>query len=161
MDKNLILNWDETFMQLVKLIALRSKDPNTKTGAVIVDDNKIVVGLGYNGWVRGVEESDFPWEREGDFLHTKYAYVVHAESNTIFNSNKSVKGCTLYCDLFPCNECSKIIVQNGIKEIIYNTDKYHDEDIWIASRNILDKPGVKYRQYQSEYELELIKKKNE
>ena len=158
MEKDLILSWDETFMQLSDLIARRSKDPNTKCGAVIVDEDNIIVGLGYNGWPRGIDNEILPWEREGDFCDTKYAYVVHAEANAIYNSNKSTKNCRLYVNLFPCNECAKIIIQNGIKEIIYQSDKYHETDACCASRKMFDLAGVKYRQYLPEYELNLIKK---
>jgi len=156
-EKNLILSWDEAFMQIAQVMALRSKDPHTQAGAVIVDDDKIVVGLGYNGWVRGSEADDFPWEREGGFLDTKYAYVVHAEENAVYNSNKSTKGCVLYCTLFPCNECTKTIVQKGIKEVVYNSDQYHDTEICQASRKILQAAGIKCRQYNTEYKIDFTK----
>lgn len=158
MNNNLVLSWDEAFMQMAFLISRRSKDPSTKAGAIVVDKNNIIVGLGYNGWPRGIREKDLSWDRKGDFLNTKYAYVVHAEENAIYNANKSTEGCILYCTLFPCNECSKTIVQQGIKEVVYSTDKYHDDDIWKASRKILDLAGVKYRQYKTQYDLDLIKK---
>ncbi|MCR4280398.1 MAG: dCMP deaminase family protein [Candidatus Komeilibacteria bacterium] len=152
MEKNhQLLSWDETFMQMAHLISLRSKDPSTQAGAVLVDPHKIVVGLGYNGWVRGVAEDDFPWEREGDFVTTKYAYVVHAEENAVYNANKDTVDCAVYCTLFPCNECCKTLIQNGIKEVVYASDKYHDEPVWQAARKLLDKAGVKYRQYEPEF----------
>lgn len=146
------LNWDDTFMFMADLIAKRSKDPSTQTGAVIVDNNNIVLGMGYNGWPRGVAEDAFPWDREGgyekkEFLDTKYPYVVHAEANAIFNAHKNMNGCKIYCHLFPCNECAKAIIQNGIKEIIYQEDKHKEVDIWVASKRLLDAAGVKYRQH--------------
>jgi len=156
MNKNLILSWDETFMQMCDLIARRSKDPNTKCGAVIVDQENVIVGLGYNGWPRGIDQDALPWDREGKLHETKYAYVVHAEANAIYNSNKDTRGCKLYVNLFPCNECAKILIQNGIKEVIYKEDKYHDTEICQASRKMFDLAGVKYRQYILEYELDLI-----
>ena len=140
-------------MQIAHVIAERSKDPSTQAGAAIVDVNQVVVGLGYNGWPRGVAEEDFPWGKEGGFLDTKYAYVVHAEENAVYNSNKDVAGCKMYCVLFPCNECAKTIVQCGIKEIIFASDKYHDKEVWVASRKILDRAGVKYRQYIPKYKI--------
>lgn len=149
------ISWDECFIQVAFLIAQRSKDPNTQSGAVIVDDDNIIVGLGYNGFPRGVNDDELPWEREGDFLETKYAYVVHAEENAIYNSNKNTKGCKMYCTLFPCNECTKTIIQNGIKEVIYASDKYYDEDIWKASRRMLDRAGVKYSEYKPKLKLRL------
>jgi dCMP deaminase len=149
------ISWDECFIQMAFLIAQRSKDPHTQAGAVIVDENNIVVGLGYNGWPRGINDDDLPWEREGNFLQTKYAYVVHAEENAVYNANKSTKGCRLYSTLFPCNECAKTLIQNGIKEIIYASDQYHDTDICIASRKMLDLAGVKYTKYQPKFKLKL------
>ncbi len=152
------LSWDETFMLMTKLIAKKSKEPNTKVGACVVDENNIIVGLGYNGFPRNCDDNAFPWEREGDVLDVKYTYVVHAEANAIMNSNKSVKDCRIYVCLFPCNECAKIIIQNGIKEVIYESDKYKDVDIFIASRKMLKAAGVKMRKYVTKNELEVTKK---
>ncbi len=143
------LSWDECLMQIAHVIAQRSKDPNTQAGAVIVDGNNVVIGLGYNGFPRGVDNENFPWGREGKLSETKYAYVCHAEENAIYNANAKTKGCTMYCTLFPCNECSKTIIQSGIKQVVYEGDKYHDDDIWVASRKLLDSAGIKYRQYKS------------
>ena len=143
------ISWDECFMRIAHVIADRSKDPSTQAGAVIVNKDNIVLGLGYNGFPRGISNDKFTWEREGEFTKTKYAYVCHAEENAVYNSNKDTAGGKIYCTLFPCNECSKTIIQNGIKEVIYETDKYHNEDIWKVSRKLLDAAGVKYRQYKS------------
>ncbi|MFH0804649.1 MAG: dCMP deaminase family protein [Patescibacteria group bacterium] len=143
------ISWDECFMRMAHVIADRSKDPSTQAGAIIVDDNKIVVGLGYNGFPRGIKDEQLPWDREGKLYDTKYAYVVHAEENAIYNSNAKTAGCTIYTTLFPCNECTKTIIQNGIKRIIYEGDKYHDDDIWRASRRMLDLAGVEYVQFRS------------
>ncbi|MFA6587500.1 MAG: dCMP deaminase family protein [Patescibacteria group bacterium] len=151
------LSWDECFMLMAELIAQRSKDPNTQAGSVIVNENNIIVGLGYNGFPRSTSDDELPWAREGDFLETKYAYVVHAEENAIYNANKSTHGCKMYATLFPCNECVKAIIQNGIKEVIFASDKYHDENIWIAARKMLDMAGVKYRQYTPQNKLKLEK----
>jgi len=144
------ISWDECFMRMAHVIAERSKDPSTQSGAVIVTPNNVVVGMGYNGFPRGTESGNFSWEREGDFKDTKYAYVCHSEENAVYNSNAPVKNCKIYCTLFPCNECSKTLVQNGVSEIIFGSDKYHDVDSWVVSRRILDAAGVKYRQYESE-----------
>ena len=142
-------------MQMAFLIAKRSKDPSTQAGAVIVDEHNIVVGLGYNGFPRGLNDQDLPWEREGDWLNTKYPYVVHAEENAVYNANKSTHGCKLYCTLFPCNECAKTIIQNGIAEIVYASDKYHDEVIWVAARKMFDLGNIKYTQYLPKFKLNL------
>ncbi|MFA6042067.1 MAG: dCMP deaminase family protein [Patescibacteria group bacterium] len=150
------LSWDECFMQMAHLIAERSKDPSTQAGAVIVNDNKIVVGLGYNGFPRGIKDDELPWEREGAMLDTKYAYVVHAEENAVYNANASTKGCTLYTTLFPCNECAKTIIQNGITEVVYTSDKYSDTDIWKASRKLLSLAGVTCRLFNPQFKLKLV-----
>ncbi|MFA6307890.1 MAG: dCMP deaminase family protein [Patescibacteria group bacterium] len=154
------LSWDDTFMLMADLIAKRSKDPSTQTGSVIVDQNNVVLGLGYNGFPRGTKEGDFPWDREGgyekdEFLKTKYPYVVHAEVNAIFNSNNKIEGAKMYCHLFPCNECAKAIIQNGVKELIYQEDKYNDVDIFQASRKLFDAAGIKVRQYIPTKKLEI------
>lgn len=156
-----VLNWDEYFMSLAHLSAVRSKDPSTQVGAVIVDSNNRVVGLGYNGFPRGCDDNKFPWEREGEYLDTKYAYVVHAELNAILNANKLIENCRLYVSLFPCNECSKAIIQSGIKEIIYESDKYKDLDQFKASKKMLEAAGIKLRQLDYEIDLNIkINKKN-
>ena len=141
------IDWDSYFMGIALLSSMRSKDPNTQVGACIVNDEKRIVGVGYNGLPKGCEDTDFPWEREGNFLETKYPYVCHAELNAILNSIKSLKDCIIYVALFPCNECSKAIIQSGIKEIVYLSDKYDGTDTNRASKKMLDSAGVKYRQF--------------
>lgn len=146
------ISWDECFMRMAHVIAKRSKDPSTRLGAVVVNNDNVVVGMGYNGWPRGIEVDALPWDREGEVIDTKYPYVCHAEENAIYNSNASTKNCKIYCSLFPCNECAKTIIQNGIKEIVYEDDKYHDNPYYVASRKMLDLAGVKYRHYKVEEE---------
>ena len=141
----MIISWDDYFMGLAHLSALRSKDPNTQVGACIVDEDHKVVSIGYNGMPRGCNDLEYPWDREGGFLDTKYAYVCHGELNAILNSPTSVKDCKLYVALFPCNECTKAIIQSGIKEIVYMDDKYDGTESDIASKKMLDAAGVKYR----------------
>lgn len=137
-----VLSWDEYFMGLAHLSGLRSKDPNTQVGAVIVDENHRVVSIGYNGFPSGVSDDEFPWGRDGGVLETKYAFVVHAELNAILNSQRSVKGCCIYVSLFPCNECAKAIIQSGIRKIVYESDKYNGADTNIASKRMLRAAGV-------------------
>ena len=139
------INWDEYFMGVALLSAKRSKDPNTQVGACIVTEDKRIVGLGYNGLPRGCSDDEFPWEREGEFLNTKYPFVCHAELNAILNSTKSLKDCIIYVALFPCHECSKAIIQSGIKEIVFLSDKYSGTDSDLASKRMLDAAGVTYR----------------
>ena len=143
------INWDEYFMGIAILSSMRSKDPNTQVGACIVNEEKRIIGVGYNGLPKGCSDADFPWEREGKFSETKYPYVCHAELNAILNSTKSLKDCTIYVALFPCNECSKAIIQSGIKEIVYLSDKYTNTDANKASKKMLDIAGVKYRRFEA------------
>ncbi len=146
------ISWDEYFMGVAVLSSLRSKDPNTQVGACIVDVDKKIVGVGYNGLPTGVSDDDIPWERDGDWLDTKYPYVCHAELNAILNStSSSLKGCSLYVGLFPCNECAKAIIQSGIKEVIFLSDKYALEDNTRASKRMFDQSGVTYRQLKAKH----------
>ena len=156
-----VLTWDEYFMGLAHLSALRSKDPNTQVGAAIVDENHRVVSVGYNGFPTGVSDDEFPWSREGDVLTSKYAFVVHAELNAILNSQRSVRGCTIYVSLFPCNECAKAIIQSGIKKIVYESDKYNGLDTNIASKRMLKAAGVELVRISNTISIHVEKKINE
>lgn len=147
MKRDNYISWDEYFMGIALLSAQRSKDSNTQVGACIVDENKRIVSLGYNGMPTGCDDDSMPWDREGDALNTKYMYVCHAELNAILNSKMSVRGTTLYVTLFPCNECAKAIIQSGIKEIVYLSDKYSDADNTTASKRMLNMVGIKCRKY--------------
>lgn len=146
MNSNNYISWDEYFMGVAKLSALRSKDPNTKVGACIVNEKKRIVGIGYNGLPYGCNDDEYPWERSGDFLDTKYPYVVHAEPNAILNSTNKLDNATIYVTLFPCNECAKLIIQSGIKEIVYVSDKYDGTNENTASKKMLKSAGIKLRQ---------------
>lgn len=149
------LKWDEYFMGVALLSAQRSKDMGTQVGACIVNDENKILSVGYNGMPIGCNDDDMPWEREGEPLETKYFYVCHAELNAILNNDSgSLKDARIYVTLFPCNECTKAIIQSGIKEIVYLSDKYAHTDAVIASKRMLDMSGVKYRQY--EYGSKLI-----
>ena len=145
------ISWDECFMRIAHTISERSKDPVTHVGAVVVTPENIVLGLGYNGWPRGIPNSALPWGKVGEFEDTKYAYMCHAEENAIYNANNSTKNCTMYSVLFPCNECAKTIIQNGIKEVIYESDKYDGTPSVKASKKMMRLAGIKFRQYKSSY----------
>lgn len=134
------------FMSLAFLSARRSKDPSTQVGACIANPKGRIVGLGYNGFPNGCKDA-FPWSREGEGLNTKYPFVVHAEVNAILNATGSVENSTIYCTLYPCNTCAQVIVQAGIKEMIYYSDKYHDADFTKAARWIFLKAGVEVYGY--------------
>ncbi len=151
----MIINWDQYFMGLAHLSAFRSKDPNTQVGAVIVNARKRVVGIGYNGLPYGCEDDQFPWQREGEFGENKYAYVVHAELNAILNSTVDLQGCSIYVSLFPCNECAKAIIQSGIKEIVYESDKYADLPATKASKRMLAAAEVHLRQLDYEVQIDV------
>lgn len=142
------ISWDECFIRMAHVIADRSQDPSTQTGAIVVNNKNVLVGAGYNGWARGIKNEDLPWDREGDFMNTKYAYVCHAEENAVYNANAKTEGCKIYCTLFPCNECAKTIIQNGIKEVIYESDKYADVPAFMASKKMFKLAKVVLRQYQ-------------
>lgn len=141
------ISWDEYFMGIALLSAKRSKDPNTQVGACIVSEDNRILSMGYNGAPRGLDDDTMNWSREGSFLETKYAYVCHAELNSILNYRGNLEGSKLYVALFPCNECAKAIIQSGIKEIIYKDDKYATSDNVIASKRMFDQCGVTYRKY--------------
>ena len=142
------ITWDEYFMSVAMLAGMRSKDPNSQVGACIVSEDNKILSIGYNGFPKDCSDDEFPWARQGDELNTKYFYVVHSELNAILNySGGSLEGAKLYVSLFPCNECAKAIIQSGIKEVIYDSDKYADTTSVKASKMMFDCAGVRYHQY--------------
>ena len=145
------LNWDQYFMGVALLAAQRSKDPGSQVGACIVNGDNRILSVGYNGMPTGCQDDEMPWSREGGFLESKYAFVCHAELNAILNNDGgSLKGARLYATLFPCNECAKAIIQCGIKEVVYLSDKYAESDAVVASKRMFRLAGVALRQYQPE-----------
>ena len=139
------ISWDEYFMGIAMLAARRSKDPNTQVGACIVSPDNIIISTGYNGMPKGCSDDEFPWAREGE--QTKYPYVVHAELNAILNANgRDLRGSRLYVALFPCNECAKAIIQSGVKEVLYLSDKYDGTPLNLASKRMLRSAGVQFTQ---------------
>lgn len=143
------LEWEEYFMATAFLAAKRSKDPSTQVGACIVNDERKIVGVGYNGFPIGCDDNEFPWGKSSDNrLETKYMYVCHAEVNAILNKNcADLKDCTIYVALFPCNECAKVIIQSRIKEIVYMSDKHAHKTETIASKRLLQAAGIKCTQF--------------
>lgn len=143
------ITWDEYFMSVAMLAGMRSKDPNSQVGACIVSEDNKILSMGYNGFPKDCSDDEFPWARQGDELNTKYFYVVHSELNAILNyRGGSLEGSKLYVSLFPCNECAKAIIQSGIKEVIYDCNKYDGSSRVQASMMMFDAAGVKYHQYQ-------------
>ena len=150
--RNDYISWDEYFMGIAELSALRSKDPSTQVGACIVSSDNKILSMGYNGFPQGCSDDNFPWakiEAQNDPYNAKYVYVTHAELNAILNyRGGSLEGAKLYVNLFPCNECAKAIIQAGIKTLIYRVDKYANTPSVRASKRMLDAAGVRYYQYQ-------------
>lgn len=145
------ISWDEYFMGVSLLASMRSKDPSTQVGACIVSDDNKIMSVGYNGFPRGCSDDEFPWERSADNQNdTKYPFVCHAELNAILNAGgQSLVGARIFVALFPCNECAKAIIQSGIKEVIYISDKYADTPSTKASKKMLSAAGVKLTQFSS------------
>ena len=157
------VSWDEYFMAIAKLSSIRSKDPVTQVGACIVDNNNRILSIGYNGTPNGYEDIDFPWNKEGDELNIKRLYVCHAEMNAIsnyFGDKSRLIGSKIYVTSFPCNECAKLIIQNGIKEVIYESIIDNSKNKYIASKILFDKCGIKYRSFIIDRDIE-IKSNNE
>ncbi len=148
MKRNDYINWDAYFMGIALLSAERSKDPSTAVGSCIVSSENKILSVGYNGMPSGCSDDDFPWERNGNPYDTKYLYVCHAELNAILNySGTNMQGAKIYTTLFPCNECTKALIQSGIKEVIYMSDKYADTDSVRASKRMMNAAGVRYVEY--------------
>lgn len=146
------LCWDDYFMSVALLSGKRSKDPNTQVGACIVNKNNVIESIGYNGLPKGCSDDEFPWEKEGEMLNTKYPFVVHAELNAILNAKgNDLSGCKIYVALFPCNECAKAIIQSGISEVVYLSDKYANTDSVKASKMMFKCAGVELRQLVPSY----------
>lgn len=142
------ISWDEYFMGVSMLAGMRSKDPNTQVGACIVSGDNKILSMGYNGFPKGCSDDEFPWDREGDPLDTKYAYVTHSELNAILNyRGGSLEGTKLYVSLFPCNECAKAIIQAGIRTVVYADDKYDGTPMNTASKKLFKAAGVELIRY--------------
>ena len=151
------LSWDEYFMGIAILSSYRSKDPNTQVGACIVNDKNKIMSVGYNGFPLGCSDDEFPWERDGDAYDTKYPYVCHAELNAILNNaGAPLEGCRVYVALFPCNECAKAIIQSGIKEVVYLSDKYDKTPMNLASKRMFKAAGVRLTKLTPDRESLLI-----
>lgn len=147
--RNGYISWDEYFMGVALLAAERSKDPNTRVGACIVDRQRRILSTGYNGFPQGCSDDEFPWNRDASLGETKYNFVVHAELNAILNTRgKSLADSILYVALFPCNECAKAIIQAGVREVIYLSDKYKGTESTEASRRMMTAAGIKLTRFK-------------
>ena len=150
--RNDYISWDEYFMGVSLLASMRSKDPSTQVGACIVSDENKIMAVGYNGFPRGCSDDEFPWERSAENSNdTKYPFVCHAELNAILNAGgQNLTGARIFVALFPCNECAKAIIQSGIKEVIYISDKYADTPATKASKMMFGAAGVKLTHFKSD-----------
>lgn len=146
--RNKYISWDSYFMGLALLSSQRSKDPKTQVGACIVNEDNRILSMGYNGLPNGCDDDNYPWDSEGDMLDIKNTYVCHAELNAILNSVGSVRGATIYVTFFPCHECTKAIIQSGIKRVVYINDRNHNTPSIIASRKMLRDAGVEFYEYK-------------
>ena len=155
---NPVISWDEYFMSISYISAMRSKDPSKQVGACIVDHKNRIVSIGYNGLPFGCSDHSFPWVKSKNWLDSKYPYVCHAEANAILNTNgKSIENCKMYTTLFPCNECTKLRIQSGIKTVYYN--EYKQNDATRASKRMLDATGIVYCKFISDKSLSVNLKK--
>lgn len=147
-----VASWDDTFINIARLVSRRSKDPNTQVGACIVGTNNETLSTGYNGATRGFNDDEFPWgKHDEDPMKTKYPFVVHAERNAILNFRgilRDLEGATIYTTHFPCSECAKELAQVGIKHVIYHThySKSGTRDSE-ATEIIFHHAGITYEQH--------------
>lgn len=135
--------WDERFLKLCEHVSEWSKDPRTKVGACVVNDDKQVIGLGYNGFPRGVLDIESRYQDR----KTKLLLVAHAERNALDNCFVSPKGCTLYVTLPPCNECAKSIIQRGIKRVVAVVNNDRPQDNADVTKLMFAEAGVTYETY--------------
>ncbi len=155
------ISWDQYFMGIALLSAQRSKDARTKLGACVIDIHNRIIGIGYNGFPRGCPDDEFPnagrFDEAGNPLplqDTKLAYVVHAEANAILNSmGRDMNGATLYCAMPPCNECAKLIIQVGIKNVVYlSSETYEKNEKFLISKRMFSAAGVMCKPYNGSTE---------
>lgn len=143
------VSWDELFMSMVYLIAMKSKDNHTHIGAVVVDKNHKIRSLGYNGFPRGINDNK-SWRQEKP---EKYFWFEHAETNALHNRDLSLEGCVMYTNGIPCADCARAIIQSGLKEVVYdfywneeNSDKWKNS--CNRSKKMFREARVKLRGYK-------------
>ena len=149
------ISWNEYYMYIARISALRSKDPHTQVGAVFVSEDNKIMSIGYNGAPRDFDDNKVPWNRDSSLPYTqqKYPYMCHAEMNAVVNyggSVKDFKNSTVYVTLFPCDDCAKLLAQLRVKRVVYLYDYHHDEPIYEASRIILTECGIEYIEFKQE-----------
>ncbi|XP_017785242.1 PREDICTED: deoxycytidylate deaminase-like isoform X3 [Nicrophorus vespilloides] len=150
------INDDQYFMAVALLAAKRSHDRETKVGACIINEDKKIVGIGYNGMPNGCRDRNMSWNKNKSIpLDNKHSYVCHAELNAILNKNSAdLKNCKIYVTLFPCNECAKCVINSGITEVVYISDKYSYKAETIASKEMLNAANIKYSEWEGTFDNE-------
>ena len=139
------IGWDHRFLELAQLVSKWSKDPSTKVGAVIVDKNRRILSVGYNGLPKGVKDFDYR-------LHdrdVKYKFMVHAERNALLFAHTKVENATLYTYPFmPCSECAGMVIQSGINRVVtIKNDNQRWQESFIITKKMFDEAGVKLIEY--------------
>lgn len=146
------ISWDKYFMSMVYLVAMKSKDPNTKIGAVIVGKDHEIISCGFNGLPRGMKDDLDSYNSKPD----KYFWYEHAERNAVYNAARNgihTLGCTMYTQGVPCADCARGAIQAGIKEVVVHTDwnKLNNEK-WVISSQysqaMFSDCGVNLRYYK-------------
>lgn len=152
------ITWNEYFMLVAQVCALRSFDTNTKVGACIVNSENKIVGTGYNGMPSFEGSELLPQNNTADnWLDTKYPYVVHAEMNAILNSTTvDLKNGSIYVTHYPCCDCAKAIIQSGIKNVYYIEDKHPEQDIFKAAKILLSKAQITCTKLEFTHEIKEI-----
>ena len=140
----ILKKWDLRFLEMARNAASWSKDPSTKVGAIIVDDDKRVISVGYNGFPKGVTDDERLHDRE-----EKYKMIVHAERNALLFANKDVKNCSIYTYPFmPCSVCAGMVIQAGIKRVVTvknNNDRWQKD--FVVSRQMFKESEVDLIEY--------------
>lgn len=149
-------NWDERFLKLAFHIASWSKDPSTKVGCIIVGEDREIRSTGFNGFPRGIEDSEERYTNRD----LKYPLICHAEENAIMHAARigvSLKGCRAYVTWPPCTRCTRSLIQAGVEEVIYPSELTIPER-WLEDfnlgRRMFDESGVKVRDVPVEPDAE-------
>ena len=133
-DKKSKNSWDIYFIKMAVFVSTKSKDPSTKHGCVIVGPNNEVRSTGYNGFPRGIDDSEERYNNREE----KYKLVEHSEKNAIYNAARngiSLEGCTLYVTGWPCNDCARAIIQSGISRVVMKDASEEFNERWKESIN--------------------------
>ena len=135
------ISWDECFMTMAETVSMRSKDMTTKVGVIIVSEEKNHVAIGYNGFPTGMSENQSRWDN-------KNSYVVHAELNAVINAKADLTGWTVYTTMFPCTECTKMLLQTGVSRVVYkDRSSASVEDSWKFSKVLLEEMGISVERF--------------